>query len=111
MALINCPKCNKRISSKAAECNHCSVVIGSIDSEQLENMKRITVIEQSQKIMNQSMIAMLLFCGGFGFMFWGEPTPNSWQYSIATATSVIGFVWYIVNRVRIILLKRNSRNI
>lgn len=106
MALINCPKCSKRISSKAAVCNHCQCVLTSLNEEQRVNMQQLTRLEASQKLMNQSMVAMLLFCGGFGFMFWGEPSPESWQYNIATGTAVLGFAWYIVNRIRILMLKK-----
>ncbi|KGJ98356.1 Zn-ribbon protein [Thalassotalea sp. ND16A] len=106
MALINCPSCSKRISSKAVVCQHCQCVLADMSEEQRLSMQKISKIEQSQKLMNQSMIAMLLFCGGFGFMFWGEPEPTSWQYSLATGSAVIGFAWYILNRARIIWLKR-----
>lgn len=106
MALINCPSCSTRISSKAAVCNQCSTVLGEMSEEQRINLKQITMIEKSSKLMNESMIAMLLFCGGFGFMFWGEPAPSSWQYTIAVGSSVLGFCWYIINRVRLILLKK-----
>lgn len=106
MALIQCPSCTKKISSKAAVCSHCSTVVADMSEEQRVNIKQMTSIEQSVAITTQSMIAMLLFCGGFGFMFWGEPEPASWQSTLATGTAVLGFVWYIINRVRILLLKR-----
>ncbi|OUS27147.1 hypothetical protein A9Q98_09895 [Thalassotalea sp. 42_200_T64] len=106
MALINCPSCSERISSKATVCGHCQCVLAEMSAEQRLSMQKVSKIEQSQKLMNQSMIAMLLFCGGFGFMFWGEPEPTSWQNSIATGAAVLGFSWYILNRARIIWLKR-----
>ena len=106
MALIDCPSCSQRISSKASVCSHCSFVIAELSEEQRVAHQRISKIEKSQKIMNQSMVAMLLFCGGFGSMFWGQPEPGSIQYSLGMGTSVVGFIWYIVNRVRIIMLKK-----
>ncbi|WP_371379292.1 hypothetical protein [Thalassotalea aquiviva] len=106
MALIECPNCTKKMSSKAAVCSHCNTVVADMTQEQRENQQRIHKIEQSQKLMTHSMIAMLLFCAGFGFMFWGQPAPDSWQYGLATGSAVFGFVWYIVNRVRLILMKR-----
>ena len=33
MALINCPKCNKEVSDKAASCPICSTAIASNESE------------------------------------------------------------------------------
>ncbi|WP_394174511.1 hypothetical protein [Thalassotalea litorea] len=106
MALVNCPNCSKKISSLAKSCDHCHIELSDMDTEQRLNMKRMKKIEQSQKLMNQSMVAMLLFCAGIGSMFWGEPEPGSMQYNLATGAGVIGFVWYLVNRVRMIILKR-----
>ncbi len=107
MALINCPGCAKRISSKAAVCSHCSLVLENVTEEKRLTMQKMSTIDKSSRIMNQSMLAMLLFCGGFGFMFWGDPEPASWQNTTAIGATVIGFIWYIVNRVRLILLKRS----
>ncbi|QDP01286.1 hypothetical protein [Thalassotalea sp. PS06] len=106
MALINCPNCSKKISSLAKECEHCHITLGDMDEEQRINLQRMKKIEQSQKLMNHSMLAMLFFCGGIGALFWGEPEPGSVQYMLASGSAAIGFFWYLINRVRIIILKR-----
>ncbi|WP_068546386.1 hypothetical protein [Thalassotalea crassostreae] len=106
MALINCPKCSTRISSKAAVCTNCQTVLADMNEEQRHNLQQMTKLEKSQKLLNHSMIAMFIFCGGIGSMYWGDPAPDSLQSSLAMGTAVVGFVWYIVNRARIILLKR-----
>ncbi|TLU66260.1 hypothetical protein FE810_06040 [Thalassotalea litorea] len=106
MALVNCPNCSKKISSLAKLCEHCQIELGDMDSEQRLNVERMKKIERSQKLMTQSMIAMLLFCAGIGSMFWGEPEPGSIQHNLATGSAVIGFVWYLVNRVRMMIIKR-----
>jgi hypothetical protein len=54
------------------------------------------------------MIAMLLFVAGFGFMYWGAAEPGGLQHNLAIGITVVGFVWYIVNRVRLIILKRSD---
>jgi hypothetical protein len=51
---------------------------------------------------------MLLFVTGFGFMYWGGAVPDGLQYNLAIGLSLIGFIWYVVNRVRLILLKRSD---
>jgi uncharacterized membrane protein (DUF106 family) len=91
MAVINCPSCKKKISDKAKSCQYC----------QLE------LTEKSQQLMNHSFIAMLLFCGGFLFLYWQDAQPGTWQYVIAIASTILGFILYIVTRVRLILAKRN----
>ena len=63
---------------------------------------------KNKNIQTQSMIAMLLFVAGFGFMYWGGTQPGELQHNLAIGLAIIGFVWYIVNRVRLIMLKRNT---
>lgn len=107
MAVIACPNCKKKISDKATSCSHCNLALGEIDASALSLLKKEKKIKQSQQLMNHSFIAMLLFCGGFLFLYWNNHQPGSWQYMSAFASSVLGFIIYIVTRVRLILLKRN----
>lgn len=104
MALIDCPKCKKKISNKIPNCNHCGVDINNPDLT--ESNKKVSYIARHQRIMNHSFIAMLLFCGGFLFMFWQNPAKNSWQEVCAIGATAFGFCWYIICRVRLIILKR-----
>lgn len=106
MALTNCPSCNKKISDKAKSCQHCGFAIGKADSDDLVRKKNLQKFQKTQSIQNQSMLAMLLFIGGFGFMYWGGVRPGDTQHTIAIGCSVVGFVWYLINRVRLIIHKR-----
>ncbi|WDD96651.1 zinc ribbon domain-containing protein [Thalassomonas actiniarum] len=107
MAVINCPSCNKKISDKAKTCSHCDVDLSN--QEQLNSIKRINRIKKSQTLMNYSFIAMLLFCGGFLFMFWQDVHPGSWQHTAAMTSTAVGFILYIFIRIRLIILKRNTK--
>lgn len=106
MALVDCPKCRKKISNKAKQCSHCGIDLGNFDAEQSQQLAQVSNIEKHQKIMNQSFVAMLLFCGGFLFTFWQNPEVGSTQQIIAISSTVVGFSWYIINRMRLIVLKR-----
>lgn len=106
MALIDCPQCKKKISDKAKECSHCGLKLSGLNEDEVASIKRIANIKQAERLMNHSMIAVLLFCAGFGFMYWGEPQAGSWQHNGAIGMASVGFVWYILNRIRIIWLKR-----
>lgn len=106
MAVINCPSCRKKISDKAKSCSHCDLDLESLDKDKLQLLKKESVIIQSQRIMNHSFIAMLLFCGGFLFLYWQDTLPGTWQYITAITSTVLGFIFYIVTRIRLILLKR-----
>ncbi len=105
MAVINCPNCKKKISDKAKSCSHCQVDLVNIDLEQIASMKKVHKINKSQSLMNHSFIAMLLFCGGFLFLFWHDAEQGTWQYISSISCAVIGFIWYIATRVRLLLLK------
>jgi hypothetical protein len=108
MAVINCPGCKKKISDKAKDCDHCGLSLQGLDSDKIANLNRVNRINQAQRLMNYSFIAMLLFCGGFLFMFWDNVEKGTWQHSLAMASTVIGFILYIVIRVRLLFFKRKK---
>lgn len=107
MAVIACPSCKKKISDKASACSHCNMVLGEVDAAALALMKKEQQIKTSQQLMNHSFIAMLLFCGGFLSLYWNNAQPDSWQYITAFTSTVLGFVLYIVTRIRLIIVKRH----
>ncbi|KGJ93797.1 Zn-ribbon protein [Colwellia psychrerythraea] len=108
MAVINCPGCSKKISDKAKSCNHCNLDLSELDSEKLASLNRVNLINKTQRLMNYSFIAMLLFCGGFLFMFWDDVQPGSWQHSTALVCTIIGFVMYIIIRAMLLFNKRKA---
>jgi len=109
MAVINCPSCSKKISSKATVCDHCQINLENIDEEKLANMKRIALINESQKMMTLSFIALLLFCGGFLFFYWQNAQIGTWEYVASVTSAIVGFILYIFTRVKLILLKRKNK--
>lgn len=106
MAITACPSCSKPISDKAKSCSHCGFNIGSASAEDIERKAKLSHYKVMQKLQNQSMLAILLFIMGFGFIYWGGSEPGDIQYNLSIATAIIGFVWYAVNRVRLVLVKR-----
>jgi hypothetical protein len=109
MAVINCPGCKKKISDKAKECSHCGLSFHELDKDKIANLNHVNRINQAQRLMTYSFVAMLLFCGGFLFMFWDNVEQGTWEYNVAMASSAIGFIMYIVVRVRLLFFKRKSR--
>lgn len=108
MAIVNCPNCGKKISDKAAECGHCRQDISALTPEKLEQLERNRRFDQAQRLMNHSMIALVMFLGGFGIMYWWQPESGSYNRYLAIGAIAVGFVWYIITRIRIILLKRKK---
>ncbi|RTR33420.1 zinc ribbon domain-containing protein [Shewanella atlantica] len=104
MALIECPSCKKRISNKAKECSSC----GANLSGNTESLSLISNIKRSNQLMNQSLLCMSLFIAGVVVWFWGgEPAEGIRSY-IAGGLFVLGFVGYLITRVRIVLHKRKK---
>lgn len=108
MAVISCPVCSKKISDKATECPHCDTVM-DMDIEERERLARKQIAKKTQKLSTQSLFAMVFFLGGFWFMYFQAPEPDSPQMMISQGVVAIGFVWYIVNRIRLLLLKHAAK--
>jgi hypothetical protein len=108
MAVINCPNCKKKISDKAKECSHCNVALGELDAEKIASLNHMNRINEGQRLMNYSFIAMLMFCGGFLFMFWDNVEQGTWQHTLAMTSTVIGFILYLIIRVKLVLFKRKK---
>jgi hypothetical protein len=108
MALINCPSCGKKISDKAQVCQHCQFNMGTSTAEDIARKNNLNRHLKRQAIQTQSMIAMLLFVGGIGYMYWGGGASDAFKYNASAGVAVVGFVWYIVNRVRLVFLKKTD---
>jgi hypothetical protein len=109
MAVINCPSCKKKISGKAKSCQHCQLDLTALDADKIDSIKRVSAVAKSQQLMNHSFIAMLLFCGGFLFLYSQNAQPGTWQYVTAITSTILGFILYLVTRVRLLLTKRNRK--
>lgn len=108
MALIDCPSCSKKISDKAPSCSHCGFAVGSASEEDIVRKQQMLRFTKIQSLQNQSMLAMLMFVSGFGLWYWGGEQPSDLQQNATVGCSIIGFVWYLVNRARLVILKRFS---
>ena len=108
MALIDCPACNKKISDKAKSCQHCGFAVANASKEDFVRKQKMKTFNKKQSIQNQSMLAMLMFVSGFGLWYWGGEQPTDLQQNIAVGCSVVGFVWYIINRIRLVIVNRFS---
>ncbi|MEC9318675.1 MAG: hypothetical protein VYD08_02185 [Pseudomonadota bacterium] len=106
MALVNCPSCGKRVSSKAKDCPHCQFVFAGNSKEDIEREAARLRQEKSDKLVSQSMLALVLSIAAFVYLFFQQPLANSWQRSTALLVIGIGLVWFVINRVRLIMLKR-----
>lgn len=108
MAIIACPACGHKVSDKAPNCDRCGAVIAELDPVKMAAMERDRRLQQSQSLMTQSIIAMVVFLAGFYF-YWQLPAYG-WAYYASVTAIGVGFLWYVVNRVRILMVKRKSKH-
>ncbi|MDP2713409.1 MULTISPECIES: zinc ribbon domain-containing protein [unclassified Rheinheimera] len=109
MAIISCPFCGQKISDKSPQCSGCKQDLSNLSAEKLESLARDKRLSKSQSLMNHGMLSMLLFLGGFGSIYWFSPAQGSLQQIAFMGLSAIGFCWYIITRIRIMLLKKGRK--
>ena len=93
MALIKCSECEKEVSNKAAACPGCGA---PFDSEAKSiGLKRLTTIQKTSKsIKLQGLLAGTMIIVGVYLMI-ENPADDT-----AALIFSIGFIWFIVNRIR-----------
>lgn len=107
MAIIKCPQCAKSISDKQTVCPHCDLDMKELTEEKRQSLSKIKSLKNTQTLMTHQAIAMLLFLVGV-FTFYNTEDKTAPQYMLSQASILVGFIWYLVNRVRIILSKRKK---
>ncbi len=106
MAIVSCPFCGKKISSKAASCQHCGQNLADVTPEQLMRAARDQRLAKSQSINNQAMISIIVFLGSVLFFYFKEPVPETWQGYLTYLCMGAGALGYLVSKVRMIMHKR-----
>lgn len=108
MALTDCPSCGKKISDKAVTCQHCGFGVKGASSDDIARKQHIKRYKKLASLQNQSLVATFIVIAGFGFMYWGAVKSGDTQHNLAIGSIIIGFLWYVINRVRIVLIKRSQ---
>jgi len=110
MAIINCPGCMKKVSDRAAVCDHCGFMLGAHDTETLARKARNQRSIRVNKLVSQQMLAIVFFVAGIGATFydWQESGWESVMPIVGPAVAGLSFAWYLVTRGRIYLLKRQK---
>lgn len=134
MAIIQCPACNKRISDKATSCNHCGSQLKSTathsqtdtntdtsadsktdnNSDQktayqppLSSQIKLKRLKLRYSLQMQASASVLLFLISiFIWYFVGNRGFSNLSHYIQIALAVIGAIWYVITRIRIIQFNR-----
>jgi len=106
MAIVSCPFCGKKISSKAASCQHCGQNLADVTPDQLMRAARDKRMATAQSINNHAMLSMVLFLSSVLYYYFKEPDPESVQGYLTHLALGVGFLGYLVSKIRMIMHKR-----
>jgi hypothetical protein len=107
MALIACPECGKKMSSKAVMCIHCGFTSGEVSKEQLDVMRIRAEREKIYKLNMISYAVITLFVAGFGWFWWES---EGFQHISSRGPSIMmgcAAVAYLV--VRVLLFRHRQK--
>lgn len=81
-----------------------------MDDEQRQRVAAKIGQQKIQQISTHNMIAVIIALAGFYVMYFQSPDPDSWQLKSSQVAIAIGFLWYIVNRIRHFMIKSTLKN-
>lgn len=96
------------MSSRAEVCPHCGYSKSGATVADHDRKERHKQFLKIQSINNHAALSVLLFVLGFAYMYWGGANPSQTEYYVALSVSGLGFVLYIINRIRMVMAKRSK---
>lgn len=109
--IVNCPNCNKQISSMAALCTHCGFARDQASEEAMLEFKRRKLRDRLYHLKMTSYAVISVFLAGFGWYWWdteGFQTGSGTGPVIVLAIASIG---YLVVRVLLWTARREMRKL
>jgi len=105
MALINCPACNNRVSSRAEYCSNCKAPISSKNDEATDRANERTRWNRRKRQQNYAFLAILSFVVGIGLFWKFREDQTSLGFEAGIWFAAVGFFGYAVLRIMGILNK------
>ena len=109
MALINCPSCNKTISSISPLCPHCGFQRGEVNEEQLQEFRRRSLRDHIYHLKMASYAVMTLFLAAFGWYWWESREFQQQPSTGPLALLAVGALAYLVIRYLLFRARRRAR--
>lgn len=101
--------CSSKMSDKAPSCPSCGAT-ADMDEEQRHRVASKISQRKLAQISTHNMIAVIIAFAGFYVMYFQAPDPDSIQLKLSQGAVAIGFLWYIVNRIRHFMIKSALKN-
>jgi hypothetical protein len=108
MAIISCPECGKKISSKAAMCPNCGFTTGEVTEHELDVFRARRQRDKLYHLNMTSYAVITVFVAGFGWYWWDS---GGFQHMSSAGPFILmglAAVSYLVVRA---LLFRNRRKL
>lgn len=106
MAIVTCPFCGKKVSNKAASCQHCGAGLTDVSPEQLMKVERDRRLAKSQSINNHAMVSIVLFLGSVLYLYFKEPVAETVQWYATYTCLGGGALGYVISKARMVIHKR-----
>lgn len=105
MALIDCPSCGKKISSKAETCNHCHTSLTENSPERNAVLSKRNQHKRVMMVSNLSLITLLMFLAGAYIVFYMQPDQGDVLSTVGISGLAIGSIGYMLVRTWLMFLK------
>ena len=105
MAIVKCPKCDKRISSQIQLCPQCGFQRGEVDEDELRESRRREIRDRIYRLKMASYAALTLLLVAFGW-YWVATESFRYQSTMGPyALFAVGATAYLL--IRIFLFRSN----
>ncbi|KAA9129550.1 hypothetical protein F3N42_15245 [Marinihelvus fidelis] len=97
--IVECPKCNKPMSSVAPRCPACGFVPEDLSDEQREELQRRRLRDRIYHLKMTSYVAISLMLAACGWYWWESPEFTQAPGTVPVILLSLGVVGYLVTRV------------
>lgn len=105
MALINCPNCGKKVSSKAEVCNHCHTSLTDNSPERNAVLAKRKHNKRVLMVSNLSLVTLIMFLAGAFIVFYLQPDQDDILSTLGIAGLAVGSIGYMGVRTWLMFLK------
>jgi hypothetical protein len=111
MAIINCPSCNQRISSRLSLCPHCQFDFlkntspSGLSKEELFANKERLIIKKKYRLQIQASASLFLLLLGVFLWSYNNFEIHHWRNHLYIGFIFLGAFLYLTTRIRLFVFK------
>ena len=105
MAIVSCPSCHGKISSKAKQCTHCQFDLINQSTEQADKLRKEAEWKKQNSLQMQSFASVVLFALGVMIYYFATQNGEDFWLNIGRFFLGGGMIWYLVIRIWLLVNK------